>query len=87
MHQPHLPSHKNTHPNPNFSTPLAALHVRKKQLEPIAQRPHIRIHIFLQLESLRHHLDGPLLHLGVLPGFEAEEEVAGVFGVDAEIVD
>jgi len=28
-----------------------------------------------------------VLHLGVLARFEAEEEVAGVFGVDAEVVD
>ena len=27
-----------------------------------------------------------MLHLGMLAGFEAEKEVAGMFGVDAEIV-
>lgn len=32
-------------------------------------------------------LDGPILQLRVLPGFEAEVEVARVFGVDAEGVD
>ena len=28
-----------------------------------------------------------MLHLGMLAGFKAEKEVAGVFGVDTEIVD
>lgn len=74
-------------PRPKISTPLAALHVGKKQLEPIAQRHHTRIHVPLQLEGLRNHLDRPALQLRVLAGFEAQEEIAGVFGIDAECVD
>ncbi len=69
------------------SAPLTALHISEEQLEPIAQSPHIRIHILLQLKSLRNNLHRPILNLSVLTGFEAEEEVASVLGVDAEIVD
>ena len=67
--------------------PLPTLHIRKQQLEPVTQRPHIRVHIPLQLKSLRHHLDSPMLHLCVLARFEAQQKVAGVLGVDAEVVD
>ena len=36
---------------------------------------------------MRDDLDGPILQLRVLAGFEAEEEVARVLGIDAEGVD
>lgn len=41
----------------------------------------------MQLEAVRDHLDRPIHEFGVLAGLEAEIEVAGVFGVDAEDVD
>ena len=63
------------------------LHVREDQLEAIAQRPHVWIHVFLQLECIRNDFDEPMLYLCVLAGFEAEIEVPCVFGVDAEVVD
>lgn len=67
--------------------PLPILHVREQELEAVAQRPHIGIHVPLELERLGHDFHGPALQLRVLPGFEAEEEIARVFGVDAEGVD
>ena len=70
-----------------LSSSLPTLHICKDQLEPITQRPHVRVHILLQFESLRHHLHAPVLHPGMLSGFEAEVEVPGVLGIDAEIVD
>lgn len=63
------------------------LHVREDQLETIAQRPHVWIHVFLQLECVRYDFDEPMLYLCVLAGFEAEIEVACVFGIDTEVVD
>ncbi len=36
---------------------------------------------------MRYDLDGPILQLRVLASLETEEEVAWVFGVDAEGVD
>ena len=74
---------RNTKPLP----PLTTLHIREQQFKPIAQRPHVRIHVLLQLKSLGHHFDRPLLHARLLARFEGEDEVAGVFWVDAEIVD
>lgn len=38
----------------------------------------------LQLKSVRDDLDGPRCNLCFPSGFEAEFEVSGVFGVDAE---
>lgn len=35
---------------------------------------------------MRNHFHRPTLEPGVLAGFEDEEEIAGMFGVDAEIV-
>ena len=67
--------------------PLATLHVRKEQFEPVTQGPHVRVGIPLQLKGVRDDLDGPILQLCVLAGLEAEEKVAGVLGVDAEGVD
>ncbi len=50
---------------------LRALHILEKELESIAQRPHIRIHISLQLKRLWNNLHRPILYLGVLASFEA----------------
>ena len=87
IHPPYKNSQERLKRTAHTLAPLTALHILEKQLESIAQSPHIRIQRFLELERLRHDLDGPMLNLGVLAGFEAEEEVAGMFGVDAEIVD
>lgn len=71
--------------SPPWHTPNPAnLHIRKQQLEPIAQRAHVRVRVALQLEALWYDLDVPVLQRGILPCFEAEVKVAGVFGVDAE---
>lgn len=67
--------------------PLPILHIRKQQLKAIAQCPHIRIHIPLKLKRLRDDFDWPALKLRVLARFEVEEEIARVFGVNAEGVD
>jgi hypothetical protein len=67
--------------------PFSILQTLEQQLEPITQSTHILIRILLQLKRIRDDLDRPILHRRVLPGFEAEEEVAGVFWVDAEGVD
>lgn len=67
--------------------PFTGLHVLEKQLEPIAQRPHIGIHVFLELKRLRNDFYCPLLDLRVLASLKAEEKVASMLGVDAEIVD
>lgn len=67
--------------------PLSILHIREEQLEAIAQRPHIGVHVLLELERLRNDFDSPMLNLGMLASFEAQEEIAGVFGIDTEIVD
>ena len=63
------------------------LHVREDQLETIAQRPHVWIHVFLQLECIRNDFDEPMLYLCVLAGFEAEIEVPSVLGINTEVVD
>ena len=67
--------------------PLPILHIREEQLEAIAQRSHIGVHVLLELERLRNDFDSPMLNLGMLASFEAQEEIAGVFGIDTEIVD
>lgn len=67
--------------------PLSILHIREEQLEAIAQRSHIGVHVLLELERLRNDFDSPMLNLGMLASFEAQEEIAGVFGIDTEIVD
>lgn len=64
--------------------PLRILHIREKKFESIAQGPHVRIGVFLQLESLRDDFDGPVLQLRMLAGLETQEEIPRVFGVDAE---
>ena len=69
------------------SPPLLVLHVREQELEAIAQRAHVLIWDAAQLERPGDDLDVPVLDLGALPVLEAEEEVAWVLGVDAEIVD
>ena len=66
--------------------PLPTLHVREQKLEAIAQRSHVRVHVLLELERLRNNFDSPVLNLGVLTSFEAQEEIARVLGIDAEIV-
>lgn len=65
-------------------SPPTGLHVGEHQLEPVAQGLHVRVRVLLQLEALRDDLDWPVLEFGVLARLEAKEEVAGVFGVDAE---
>ena len=62
------------------------LHVREDQLETIAQRAHVWIHVFLQLKRIRNDFDEPMLYLCVLAGFEAEIEVPGVLGINTEVV-
>ena len=69
------------------SSPFLILHVREQEFEAITQSPHILVRNPPQLERAGDDLDVPVLDLGVLPVFEAEEEVAGVLGVDAEVVD
>lgn len=66
------------------SASFPALHIRKQQLESIAQCPHVWIRIALQLVTLWDHLHRPAMHLRMTSGLEAEEEVARVLGVDAE---
>ena len=41
----------------------------------------------MELKRLRNNFDSPMLDLSMLAGFEAQEKIARVFGVDAEIVD
>lgn len=65
---------------------LPSHHVLEKQFKPVAQCTHVRIHGFLKLERMRHHLDGPMLQLRVLARLEAQMEVARVLGVDTESV-
>ena len=69
---------------PPLLPPLTRLQVGKQQLKAITKRFHIRILVLLQLKRLRNNFDGPALQFRVQTGFEAEMEVAGVFGVDAE---
>ncbi len=57
------------------------------QLEAIAQSLHVGVRILHQLESIGNDPDGPGVDRGLGAGFEAEVEVAGVAGVDAEGVD
>lgn len=66
--------------------PPVALHVAEHQLEPIAQGLHVRVRVLLQLVALRNHLDGPVLETRLLTRLETKEEVAGVFGIDAESI-
>jgi hypothetical protein len=66
------------------SASFSALHVGEQQLESIAQCPHVWIRIALQLVPLGNHLDRPAMHLRVLSGLEAKEEVSGMLGVYAE---
>jgi hypothetical protein len=63
------------------------LHILKEEFKPVAQIPHTRIWVPLQLEALRNDLDRPVHQLRVLARFEAQVEVSSVFGVDAELVD
>ena len=42
--------------------------------------------MLLEFERLRDHFDSPVLDLSMLSSFEAKEKVAGVFGVDTEVV-
>lgn len=61
---------KNGIPNADLP-PLSSLHVCEKELEAIAQRPHVRVHVLLELERLRNDFDSPMLDLGMLASFEA----------------
>lgn len=63
---------------------LPCLHVGKQQFEPIAQRAHVWVRVPLELVALRDDFDGPGVQRSILAGFEAQVEVAGMFGVDAE---
>lgn len=72
---------------PALLFPLVVLQIGKEQLKPVAEGPHIRIHDFLELESVRYHLDGPMLCLGMLTGFKAEQEIAWMLRINAEVVD
>ncbi len=63
-----------------------ALHVGEQQLEAVAQVEHAGVGGAVQLEAVGDDLDGPVHELGVLAGLEAEVEVAGVLGVEAEDV-
>lgn len=58
----------------------------EKHFESILERPHVRILVLLQLERNGGDLDRPAADLGVLSGFEAQEEVAGILGINAESV-
>ena len=82
---PHTPPSRYSKDHKSL-TPFPALHIGEKQLESIAQRPHIRVHIPLELKSLRNHFYRPALQLSMLPRLEAEEKISRVFGVDAESV-
>ena len=42
--------------------------------------------MFLEFERLGDHFDSPVLDLSMLSSFEAQEKVAGVFGVNTEVV-
>lgn len=64
------------------SSPLA--HIAEHQLETVAQGVHIGVGVLLEFEALWDDLDGPVLESRMLACLEAKEEVAGVFGVDAE---
>lgn len=64
------------------SSPLA--HIAEHQLETVAQGVHIGVRVLLEFEALWDDLDGPVLESRMLACLEAKEEVAGVFGVDAE---
>jgi hypothetical protein len=77
---------KGSPPRHTLSNP-ANLHIRKQQLETITQRAHIRVRVTLKLITLWDNFDIPALQFGVLAGFETEEEIAWVFGVDAKGVD
>ena len=69
---------------PRISFPLVVENILKQEFEAVAQGPHIRVHRVLELERVRDHFDRPGFEFGVLSGFEAEVEEAGVFGADAE---
>ena len=64
--------------------PGSGTFISKEQLEPILQRPHIRILVTLQLKGIGNDFDGPVGLRSVLSGFEAQVEVARVFGVETE---
>lgn len=66
------------------SSPLVSELVLEQELEAVAQGAHVRVHGVLQLKGVGDDFDGPVLELGVLPGLEAEVEVARVLGADAE---
>lgn len=42
--------------------------------------------MLLEFERLRDHFDSPVLDLSMLSSFEAQEKVAGVFGVNTKVV-
>ncbi len=42
--------------------------------------------VSLELEGVRDDLDRPVAELGTLTGFEAEEKVSRVLGIDAESI-
>ena len=69
------------------SPPHPILQISKQQLKSVTQIQHARVRGTVQLEAVRDDLDRPIHELGVLAGLEAEIEVAGIFGVDAEDVD
>jgi hypothetical protein len=72
-HPTHLPPrHALLRPSPN------------EHLEPILQRHHIRIDVFLQLERLGNNFDGPPALWPLGAHLVADPEVTGVFGHAAE---
>jgi hypothetical protein len=57
------------------------------QFEPVTKSFHIRVRTLHQLKSIGDDPDWPSIGLSMLPSFEAEVEVSGVFSIDAESVD
>ena len=60
--------------------------VRTQRLEAVPQGLHVGVFVALELEAGRNNFGGPGDARGVVVGFEHEVEVAGVGGVDGEVV-
>lgn len=60
--------------------------VRAQGLETVPESLHVRVLVALQLEAGGNDLCGPSDARGFGVGFEHEVEVAGVGGVDGEVV-
>lgn len=68
------------------SSPFGGVHILPLQLESVAEGLHVLILHPPEFIRPRYHLHHPVLHLRQLACLEAKEEVAGVLGVDAEVV-